>query len=380
MTGLLLGLLFGFLSSISPISPLSAAILLETLHLLNVPGTAEIASTTCYIFGSITSTCKEAYVPDVIGTVEADLDTHQISSIHRREYQAYLAWYKIGMFAVIPAAIVLIEYFIPGFISIPASLSIGVLFCLGIVLKTRHSLAGLVFVAVYGLAFWLVKDSLYTAYILGSGAIIIPNLMSKPVIVLEEISDETPEEFRESLDGLFFNSSSLLNLRTLVLPFAYTIFTMGISASIVSKLVGEVGIAKKAYDVLSHTIMEAILTGLFITGTFTGKSGIGMIARPEFISLEMVITIVLAATIWQLYIADQTSNFWDEVSSSTNTHKGIKLATLSVTVATVVFAGGPIGTLACAICFLAPAICQRAVKQDVGIKNVLFTIPMIGNP
>jgi hypothetical protein len=371
MIGLFFGTALAFLSSFVPgLNPLSTALLAQTLHIVGLSADAEVASWSSYLLASIFASSKEAYACDLISQVEGNfMENNQVVS-DEKKIQSILAWSKIILLCTVTPLAYHLTWMEFGIYRMPVASSIGFFFLAWIVYKTGFQ--GLLYVSIFVAMFWLLKDNLYVAFFIGTGYKLLPSVLHTSRGIEPGLPDLTKEEPRLSEVLIYGWIGSLA-------VFFYVVFTMGINPNGVNKFFGQGGVAGSIMRGLSTFTMECILLGFFLTGTFTGKAGIGMVAKPEYLSIAAVGTVILIAIFWQIALAPISNSYWKSVIKMKGIYNISKNVSLAIIGCTMVYTGGLVAISCVVFMVFMPNIFTNLHAKDHSIGPILYILPIAGN-
>ena len=376
----MVAILIGFAASvvagfIPGMSPISASLLCQLLHLTGNPETAITASIAAYLIGMVTCSSKQAYVPKLEGSLESIDAMESCPTVveNRSALQANIAWKKIAVMAILPMAILWLNTTPAGeFVRMIPATNVGYLFLVPVVL--RGGFQGALYIGVYIGGIYLLRDNLYMPFIVGLACRILP------VLVGNDLDEPTNED---DLAGNLSNedSSILTNIISIPLTFIYTISTSGLSASILTRHISGNGVSTYVNLILQNVVMEIIIFTMFIGNVFTGKAGVGQIARPEYVSIELLAACVLLSIAWQIFFADMTNSFWESISKSKNIMDAGRFIMLVVVGCSFAYVASNILAVGVAVVmFFAPQLLQLALRKSrVAVDEIVYSIPMIFN-
>ena len=371
MTGFIIGAIAGIVSSFLPVNPVAVAIWMEVLHLFGFQGEAEVASTTCYLVGMLTNTTKEAYAPAVSQEIETCLEP---SRRYVGDLQVALFIMKSVMLLLIPSLFVLILRSMPieFQFNIPVSIMLGLPVIIYIAVKSgvKDSLLGLALVGCY----FLIKDNLYAAFIIGTGVVILPSIMEGPDTTKEVLPNDAIdiERYKRQFSSEVLIGSACAGFIPILGLGFFSVLTRGINASIITQIEAGSDVNTFTRNILIKHSLECFLAGLFITGTFSGKAGMGMVAKPEHISLVLIISSVIVAAIWQVLLSGASNTIWTQIGKSNRSYRTACFTSACFSLITVMFCGGPTALIAIGIAYVV-----RNLATNLKIESIIFTLPMI---
>ena len=371
MIGLIVGTILAFLSSFVPgLTPISTALLAQLLHLVGMPVEAEIASWTSYLLSSIMASSKEAYAMDLISQIEGSFLDNNAAVANEKRVQSYIAWTKIIMLCTVTPLAYKLSWMPYSISKLPAAASIGFVMLVWIVYKTK--LTGLVYIAIFGGMFYLLRDNLYLAFFIGAGYKLIPNILHT-ANGMEKDSPDLGEDEPNLAEILIFSWIGALGTAF------YVLLTQGINPNGVHKFFGTGGTAGAIMRGTQTFVLECMLVGFFLAGSFTGKAGIGMVAKPEYMSVEAVAFVVVIAVVWQLLLSPMSNTYWKHMIRIKGTYNFSKYLSLMIIGVTLAYTGGIVAWGCVAVMVLMPFLFYKLHAKGHSIGPILYVLPMSGN-
>lgn len=289
----------------------------------------------------------------------------QVISADRSQLQSRLAYTKIICIAFLPALVCFATTSTTWADGFNGSANIGIVLAIALIWKAGTS--GLLYAGMYAIAFWLLRNELYAAFIIGVATAILPSMAAGTANQTEEIEEE-----------LDLAGNCIADFQGVWMTWLYTIASMGISPSGLKLLNPASGSKGFANGVIAHTIMECILLGFFLGGSFTGKAGIGMLTRVEYLNLELILCVAAAGLMWQVTLAAWTCKLWEQVNKSGNTFSFAKLIALAILGCTLAYCGSLVAYLVVAGLMATPYLFGKVGKgSDSTLHQAVYTMPMI---
>ena len=368
--GLLIGVLVGLFASFTPgMSPSVAALSPQVLHLVGAdPEIAVAASVTAYLFSMITATSKEIYAPVVAGTVESAANATSAGLVINREaYQSRLAWSKIAMLAVLPLFVMWLtsSYFLGD--ALPKASNLGYL--ISILVAYKGGLKGALYAGAYFFVFWLLRENVYMAFIVGAGSLILPSMASVKTNVVSA-GEEAPDVIESGVDDAL----------SIFYTWVWTVMTMGISPRGIAFIIPAGGAKGFMTGLISNMAVECLLLGYFLNGVFSGKAGIGQFGRPEYMSWQLILSIALLGAVWQLTLSGFTNAHWGVLATSPKLFKIARTVALVVTGLSLAFIGSAMALVVVAFLVALPYL-FATIENKAGTNPswVLYTLPAMHN-